>query len=371
MSSAEIKTLTPKDVVDKLAAAFKAGGETYTLGIYQPDGSEGHATTAYGVVDKGSGISWILHYDNNYPGEEKHIVVDRNANTWQYFTASNPNEEGMEYKGDAATFSLTIAPTSVRISPMQCPFCGDVGPDAAPGGNPQLYLDGAADLLVADEAGHHLGHLNGKIVNDLPGGSYQNTRSVLASHHEPIYTLPSGHKLTVTLDGSVLSKVDDANVDLIGPGYTMGVYDINLQPHEKDTITFSPDWSEITYATPSSETPSIELGIETPGPDYMFTFKVTGEADGQQIDLHIDVKGQRIALQVHGKAGTTHYSVDVQRIDKGGTQEFTHKGLTVGSSDQLWFDYGAWKGNHQKMEIEHDANHDGKADKTEEIGDEQ
>jgi hypothetical protein len=370
MANAEIKTLTPVQVVEKLDLELKSGKESYTLGVYQPGYADGHATTAYGVVDKGDGVSWILHYDNNFPGEEKHVEVDRTKNTWKYFTAANPAEPGMEYRGDAETFTLTIAPTSVRTSPMQCPFCGDLEADKPASGSREIFLDGLGDLLVTDESGHHLGHANGKLVNDIPGASIANYRSrTRAATHEPVYSVPAGKKLTVTLDGTVVNKPENTDVVMVGPGYTMGVHGIKLDPNQKDTLEFSADWSEVSYATQGDETPVVSFGVETPGPDFLFLFKVTGEAGGQKLDLALDLKKGVIAMQAHGKAGKTAYALEMHRIDKGGDQVFAHEGLAVGSSEVILFNYGAWKGNGQPMAVGHDTNHDGTADKTENVSD--
>ncbi len=126
MAAAENKTLTPNDVVGKIRESLKGGDESYTLGIYQPDYKAGHATTPYGIAEKENGVVWILQYDNNYPGEERHIEIDTKANTWAYTTAADPNGAESGYKGDADTKTLTIAPSTVRTGPMVCGLCGDV-----------------------------------------------------------------------------------------------------------------------------------------------------------------------------------------------------------------------------------------------------
>ena len=112
--------------------------------------SGGHATTPCAIVDKSDSEVWIMHYDNNYPGQEQHIVVDRKVDTWSYFTAANPNEPGDRYDGDASTKTLMLGPTSARLQKFPCPFCGDIG---APGAR-EIITDGDADLLVTDDTGN-------------------------------------------------------------------------------------------------------------------------------------------------------------------------------------------------------------------------
>ena len=92
MSTAEDKSLTPAQVEEKLAASFKGDlkAETFTLGLYAPGYKMGHATTPYAVIEKPDDVAWIMHYDNNYPGEEKSVVVDKKTNKWTYTTAADP-----------------------------------------------------------------------------------------------------------------------------------------------------------------------------------------------------------------------------------------------------------------------------------------
>ena len=375
MSEAEIKTLTPNEVADKLAAAFATGTESYTLGFYMPDGSEGHATTPYAIVDKSDTETWIMHYDNNFPGEERHIAIDRKANSWKYFGAADPKEEGATYEGDAETKSLTIAPTSVRLGKLECPFCGDIDTDGGAGGKGSRYreviLDGDADLLITDDTGKRTGHTDGKLVNEIPGAQVVKVKSGhRAATREPIYDVPTGHALTVTLDGSALKSKAPSDVSLIAAGYTMGVYGVALAPGEKDEIHFSADWQSISYKTDRDETPELELGIETSGADYAFDISAGGEAGGQRIDMTLDVKAGTLTVQASAKDGSATYEVEIHRIDKAGEQVFKHKGVSSGAADRLVFHYADWKGNGTTMKAGVDKGGDGTIDATEDLGDE-
>ncbi len=376
MSSAEIRTLTPNDVVDTLATAFQSGTESYTIGIYMPDGSGGHATTPYGIVDKGDGKAWILHYDNNFPGEERHIEVDRAANTWAYFTAADPKEPGSAYTGDATTKSLTLAPTSVRTGKLLCPFCGNVDADGADAGGDkgamrQISLEGGADLLITDDAGKRIGHVDGKLVNEIAGAKIVEMKGeARRSEHEPIYDVPVGHPLTVTLDGSTLKGKESTDVTLLAAGYTLGVYGVALSPGEKDTIHFSSDWREISYQTDDDETPEIELGVETTGADYELDIHAAGETGGQRVDVGLDVKDGVLTVQASAKDGTATYEVEIHRIDKRGEQVFKHNGVAVGAADKFVFHYADWKGNGTPMKAGVDKGGDGSIDETEDLGDE-
>lgn len=364
MAGAEDKTLSPNDVVEKLKAILKDPKESYTLGIYEPGYKAGHATTPYGVVEKENGIIWIQQYDNNYPGEEKHIEVDTKANTWAYTTAADPNGEETKYKGDADTKTLTIAPSSVRTSPMVCGFCGDV--DAPDGGDTkgstkgsagaerynQILFDAESDatLLVTDENGKHLGEMpDGSFVHEIPGAQFAASKS--GADDDPTYFVPVGHALTVALSGAKVKKEKPADVVLVGPGYTMGVLGIALDPGQTDELAFSKDWSEFKYTTKSNESPTIMVGIETTKADYTFDLKVGGDGDGQVIIAGLDIQKGVFLLNVDGGPAKSNFELVIERVDETGTATFKHAGLDVGGDQIARFDYGAWKGEKSALHV--------------------
>ncbi len=376
MSEAEIRDLTPNQVIDKLTEAFTSGADSYTLGIYMPDGSGGHATTPYAIVDHSDTETWIMHYDNNFPGEARHIDVDRKANTWKYFTAADPKEPGSVYEGTAETHSMTLAPTSIRLGKLACPFCGEVD-DAADDplrakGSRQIILDGDANLLITDDAGKRIGFVGGKLVNEIAGAKAIAPKAgARRANAEPIYDIPSGHALKVTLDGSTLAKEESIDVSLIAAGYTMGVYGVELDPGEKDTIEFSKDWKHVSYATDRDETPDLELGVATLGADFEFEIKASGETGGQRVEVSLDVKAGTLTVEAKAKDGSATYEVEIHRIDDHGEQVFRHKGVAAGAKDRFVFRYAAWKGNGSKLEVGVDRGDDGDIDEEEQLGDEE
>ncbi len=371
MASASVQG-TPAEIVDKLIEAFESNKDSYTLGFYQPDRSGGHATTPYAVVDKGNGVSWIMHYDNNFPGEERFIEVDRKANTWRYRTAANPAEEAENYSGDATTKTLELSPTSVRTGTLACPFCGDVdAPGEGTRGRRLITAEGDADLLIVEEGGKRIGHAGGVLVNEIAGADVIETRAYRNSDHEPTYAVPAGKKLTLTLDGAKLAAEQTTDVSLFGPGYTMGVYDVELEPKAKDMIEVSADWKEIVYKTDSDETPVIEIGISTTAADYEFEVHALGETGGQRVRLAIDPKAGTMTVEATAKDGAATYEVEIRRIDDHKEHVFKHKGVSSGPKDRLVFHYKTWKGNGQPMDADVDRGGDGTIDENEDFGDEE
>ncbi len=275
----------------------------------------------------------------------------------------------------------------MRTGKLECPFCGEVddsGTDNDDGdwkGNKgvkptrrEIVLDGLADLLVTDENGKRIGHVGGKLVNEIPDASFVRLKSgPRASRAEPIYELPKTGKLTVTLDRDDPRQEGKVGRLAVRPRrYTMGVYDVDLGAlGEQDTIEFSADWSHIVYSTQKDETPEIELAIETPAADYSFTVHAGGESDGQKIELGLDLKQGTFSVQASAKDGESSYAVEIRRFADGKEQIFRHKGLSIGASDRLLFKYKDWKGDKQAMDVGVDQGNDGTIDKTESISDEE
>lgn len=359
---------SPKDILDTLGSALKAGagGESYILGIFKKGMREGHAITPYQIVDKGGGVSSILVYDNNYPGVERSLEIDANANVWRYTASTNPQVKDDSYAGDATSYTLGLTPSSARTKQQECGFCADFTPQQPPKGRRQILLEGGGDLLAADETGHRIGYLDGELINEIEGARTIGWTSDdrWQGHHEPTFDLPSGTDLTVSLDGSGLAGMSPSDVSLIGAGYTLAVEGVQLDPGQKDTITFSKMGNELSYRTEGRETPTIVIGIEAAGPDFEFAIQAEGDAYGQQIDLQLDHARGRLRITTRNSAGTTSYDIEVHRIDDAGEQVFVHHGNSERSGDTVYLDYAAWKGHGSPMTVELDTNSDGTIDST-------
>ncbi len=59
----------------------------------------GHAINPIAIRDLRDGKYGIVVYDNNFPGQEKMVVVDPAADTWYYSTATNPSEPTLLFQG--------------------------------------------------------------------------------------------------------------------------------------------------------------------------------------------------------------------------------------------------------------------------------
>ncbi len=104
------------------------------IGIYKRDFSDGHAITAYAIEDKGDGIFWIMVYDNNYPDEERYIIIDTEQNSWQYSGATMSDLAEDLYDGDWNTNPFQLAPIDSRLGQFDCDFCPAISSSSWGGG---------------------------------------------------------------------------------------------------------------------------------------------------------------------------------------------------------------------------------------------
>jgi hypothetical protein len=349
------------------------------MGIYQPGFKGGHAITPYAVQDKGNGVFSVMVYDNNYPGLERSVEIDRNANTWVYTASTNPNEPASEYKGDAETQTLTITPTSPRLEKQVCNFC-DVVAGGSSGARLQapatqyneIWVDGDGHLLITTPDGKRLGYVDGNLVNEIPGASFQTVRSddLWKDTEEPVYYIPTGIEFTVTLDGDGLEGQSDSSVTMIGPGYDLGVDNILLDPGETDTITFSADGKTISYQTEYNESPDIILGVETDAADYEFYSKGVDIESGAVMTLGIDIAKGTLSLSTKGNKEDGIYELDMNRIDDEGEQAFGHDDISLAPDSTALLEFGKWTGNGGEIPLSIDEGSDGTVDDTISLTDE-
>ncbi|HEX7556247.1 MAG TPA: hypothetical protein VF338_06455, partial [Leptolinea sp.] len=273
------------------------------------------------------------------------------------------------YKGDATTQSFFIFPVSPSLQQSDCPFCsGGVaaakgnGFASVVGANNEIYLDGAADLLITDENGKKLGRVDGKIVNEIPGASYEVPMAAFNSDMEPIYNVPTSVNLTMAIDGSRLKEVAATDVVVIGPGYDLGVEDINLDPGQSDELTVQTKDDFISYRTDSSESPTFIIGLERAGADYEFELTGTDIEGGGRINIQIDPKTGDLLINADEIKKDGEFSLTMTRMDDKTEETFTNDKITLKSDTILYIDFSEWKGNGSPVKMGLDTNNDGVID---------
>jgi hypothetical protein len=358
----------PNAVLGKLVELLKAGkAETYTIGFFNAEGGGGHAVTPFAVEDRGGGQAAVLIYDNNFPKTTREMIFDTNGNSWSYVASINPNEPEAKYVGDAKTQSLYLFPTTPGVTPQPCTFCEEqptsrshLARTQATKQYNEIYLDGEGKvhghLLITDDQGKRVGYVSGKFVHENPDILVERgfSADLWNDNPEPIYKVPVGLKFTITIDGSSLDKANATDVVMVGPGYSIGVTGINLEPTQKDTLTISADGSTLTYKTDGTESPNIVVGVENPGADYEFDVKGVDLDGGGTMQLTLDDKQQILTLNTKDNKQEATYELALTRIDEKGEQSFEHDGITLDPGDVVRIKYGNWKGQGGTLDLELD-----------------
>lgn len=269
---------SPNSVLNALVKAFGEGQnatEWWVMGIYQPDGSGGHAITPFAVEDIGN-TSRIQVYDNNWPKERRFVEVDRSSNSWRYVASVNPNEPEDVYVGNASTKSLEIVSVSSRLGPQECDFCdedNDSGLNSTKGAlngqkHIQIWQDGKASTFVTDEQGRRSGVLeSGVFVNEIPDAEIRNLRFGFGMdiEHPPVIFVPmqSGMAphIKATINSMNNSEKDKVDIAIIAPGLAVASSIPDLGQGQQQSIDLVPaeDGYEVSFLSSRALSPTISI----------------------------------------------------------------------------------------------------------------
>lgn len=370
---------TPMEILEYVQQ-MDANGETYTIGIYKEDFSGGHAITPIGVEDKGDGLYAILVYDNNYPGQTRELYIDSRDNSWTYEAAINPQVQSEVYSGNADTGTLDLTPTSSRLTVQDCPFCAG-GYSSLGGGKlaaptqkfNQIFLDGEGHILITDDKGNRLGYVDGKIVNEIEGASYNAYRmGASMDAPEPVYTVPAQLDVTVEIDGTGLQEETLTDLVLIGPGYSIGVEGIYLAPDQVDTAYFYPADGMIAYETLSDEAPNIVFGVENPEAEADYYFEIYGAdiTGGGIITASLDVKAGDLLINTEKLKNEGSFDFYMTRITDETEDEFAAEYIDLKEGALVYINYAEWNdANPEGIYFGVDLNGDGTIDDEYVVGD--
>lgn len=370
---------TPAEILETLLT-MTPGEETYTIGIYKRDGSDGHAITPFAVVERGEGLYTVMVYDNNYPGQSRELFIDTHADTWGYEASINPQVEPELYEGDADSMTLDLTPTSARLGRQVCPFCegsesGQIGKGRGVAANAirynEIFLEGDGHLMMVDDQDRYLGYRDGKFVNEIPGARMIHMRTAPSKDNpEPIYWLPQGTNTTIQLDGSGLSAKSETDLVLVGPGYTFGVEGIQLEANQENTVYFAPEEGWLTYETDQSQSPNIVIGIEEPAADFYFEIQGANMQGGGAINVMVDPKGRDLIINAEKLTNEGTFNLILVRIDDALEQEFYADDLVLKAGSILYINYADWEGDGSGLVVGVDLDGDGEIDETYAAGDE-
>lgn len=293
---------SPVAIAKFLAKALNEGNELYTLGIFKPDGTGGHAITPFAVEAKAGGDYAILVYDNNFPGATRAIQIDGQTDTWRFRGGVNPADPSELYVGNRQTRTLSLDPLSPALGVQACPFCksgnaasDDTGKRGALVEYAELALQGDPNnhphLVFTDDQGRRTGVIRGKLVKEIPDVQVVGVAQTKtwASAPEPRYRMPEGRNYSITVDGTDLDRRARPKINLITNGLVIEVGDITIDPGQKDEMAL-PKGYGLTYQAngKKGEEPNIFAGLVSNGASYQFAASAVGVKPGSIISLVVD-----------------------------------------------------------------------------------
>jgi hypothetical protein len=356
-------TGTPSDILQKLSDALNSGDELYTLGIYKPDLSGGHAITPFAVEDKGDGKYAILVYDNNFPGTTRAVQVDTNDETWHYVSGTNPSDTGEVYDGDASTHTLELDPTTPGEQQQPCPFCNGSAAGAADskGGSvpgkkekyTELTLNGDPEnhphLVFTDDKGRRTGIVGGKMLQEIPDVQVVKTYATQnwKGSPEPRFRLPEGADYSISVDGTDLTKTAKPKINLVGNGLVIDIEDIKIVPGQKDEMAL-PQGYGITYQTNGSDgvAPNLYAGLVEDDAAYNFAASAVGLKKGSTVSLLVEQKDKVVILDSTGSesvdGANAQFILQLTKADaKGKISQWQNAGVELDGTkeEKAGFEY--------------------------------
>lgn len=370
------QVLTPKEMVEYLIGQYtQAPNNIFRLGIMKEDGTGGHAITAYSVQDKGNGVYWVMVYDNNYPGQERHMSVDTNTNVSEYEASINPSVSPDVYKGTEAN-KIFVAANEPRMTTFPCDFCsggitgnkgGSILAVDAPTFN-ELWTEGYVNVELEDDQGRKVGYdKDGKFVNEIEEARVQPVMNGPLSEVPPVIKMPTGLGFTAYIYGDDKAAELPASLVMIGKGFYIGVDGIVMAPDQLDQLTFDAEGDFLTYTTDAEESPEIIVGIEKEKADFELVLKAVQVVKGTDIHVLFDQKEDTFAFETTSD-GPAQFSIAITRIGEDGEEETFDTGddlLDVESGKFMYFYFGKWEGQGSNLEVGYDENGNGEIEDSE------
>ena len=377
----EVAKKGPLEIAKMVLAAIERKDQRFTMTLKKYDRGrifDAHEFTPFAVEDMGSRFR-IHVYDNNYPGETRYLYVNKGGTqAWSYSSAKVQNSKP-DYVGDLNTQTLSITANSWRDGKcFDPPFGKDAGkaegcgmqtvsmvktaysPSSFGGAfqqtdedgeDAEFFLTGDGDMLVTDN-GRKIGYdpRTNRSYNEIPDAISDLIVGGLG-YDLPHFTFPyseNGYPYKIVFSGKYLTSKSVMDFVFAGPGFTVGLNDIRLDPDETLTAEISRDGEQITFtASADGETPEVFFAFDADhdqAASYITTIGGVALDAGKALTYDFDFENGKLFFS-DNDGNEDEYDIDLIRINPDGTeQDYKKDDLDIGKADKYEMDFGVWNG---------------------------
>lgn len=299
----------PSAIITDLEHAFaNPSAEVYTLAFRNGTGpnSEGHAVTPFGIESLGGGRYDILIYDNNKPDSTQAVSVDVKAQTWSYNLSTNPNNPTTLWSGQGDNNPMLLYPLFPGLGVQPCPFCQRA---TGHSGFVEITLGGDPDShghLLIDANGRKLGVVGGRFINQIKGARIilPLLNEVWQAHPEPIYEVPVGTPLRITLPGAGRHAPVPESVHVVGPAFGATVANLGLGPAARAQIQLGAAGDSISLRAfgASQSVPVVQLATNEGRGGVSLALTPSSFAPGEAIAASVAPSGVSVTSSVRQTA---------------------------------------------------------------------
>ena len=221
--------------------------------------------------------------------------------------AINPQEKDAIWSGQGHGNEMGLIPLSATARRQPCPFCAA---HASTHGTETISLGGDPvnhpHLLITTADGRRLGMVAGRLVDQIPGARVIRPllSDVAAADPEPVYEIPAGDRVTVTVQPGAHAGAIPASVSVTGPGYGERVTGLSALAGAGAQISLAPSGGGLSLRLTGrarAGRPAVSLGRNQGRGGHTVVAQTSGLTPGTTVSLSAGAASGRVTLS-HARA---------------------------------------------------------------------
>jgi len=351
---------TPNETLSDIRAMFESETRNdQILVFYNTSGLGGHAVNPF-RIEESANAAEIFVYDNNYPGAEKKIVVDKTANSgsgsWSYASLGWSGNDELFLMDPISNYTSTAKGGSYQVPPRD----RFIASQAISADHVQLFSS-LGSIRIENSSGEMIKYDADGLSSTLTDGS-PIIPFVAKETRPPGYYLPTD-QYSVALSGA-------PDTTLSFSAFT-GDKAFDLRRNEassdqSDYIFFDSAAEVLSVANRASSSKTYDATIILSGADEdrRFILERMGMAEGDSVSLE-PKNGENLWVRNEGESKS--YNLTVERRSAEGLLLARYTGLNLDSNEAQELIPGWSDLEHEPLAIAVDSDLDGTPDDTTEV----